>query len=50
MDTKWHWPKGPGKYLNKVKRLNYFKKEGKVYEVFRIWWTICTTRIKRKIK
>ena len=31
------------KYLN-------LKKEGNYYELWRIWWTICTTRVKRKIK
>ena len=26
------------------------KKEGFYYELWRIWWTICITRVKRKIK
>ena len=39
-ETDWHW-KG---YNQKL------KKEGIYYELWRIWWTICTTRIKRKIK
>lgn len=40
MEVDWHWCK------NKI----ILKKEGKNYELWRIWWTICTTRIKRKIK
>ena len=32
------------------KKYNNFKKEGNDYELWRIWWTICATRIKRKIK
>lgn len=31
------------KYLN-------LKKEGNYYELWRIWWAICTTRVKGKIK
>ena len=31
------------------KNLNLVK-EGNYYELWRIWWTICTTRVKRKIK
>lgn len=26
------------------------KKEGKNYEIWRIWWSICATRTKEKIK
>ena len=46
MEDGWHW------WCNKVFYKKYFelKKEGKNYELFRIWWTICTTRIKGKIK
>ena len=39
-ECDWHWPK------NK----KYLKKEGIKYELWRIWWTICATRIKRKTK
>ena len=44
MEEDWHW-------LNKYYYKKYFKlkKEGNYYELWRIWWTICTTRIKRKI-
>ena len=38
MEVDWHW------------EINKLKKEGKKYGIWRIWWTICTTRIKRKIK
>lgn len=41
MESDWHWSK-----LGK----NNLKKEGINYELWRIWWTICTTKIKRKIK
>lgn len=34
METDWVWLK----YIT--------KKEGDFYELWRIWWTICTTRIK----
>lgn len=40
MEADWHW----------LKIKKYFMKEGINYELWRIWWTICTTRIKRKIK
>lgn len=32
------------------KKTYYFKKEGIYNELWRIWWSICTTRIKRKVK
>ena len=36
----WHWPsKGKDKKIG-----------GKRNELWRIWWTICATRIERKIK
>ena len=40
MEEEWDW---------KSLKIN-LKKEGKNYELWRIWWSICTTRIKRKIK
>lgn len=40
MEVDCHWDN---------KKIN-LKKEGKKYELWRIWWAICTTRIKRKIK
>ena len=40
MESDWHWQN----YKNKL------KKEGINYELWRIWWSICTTRIKRTIK
>ena len=40
MDVDWHWS-------NKKK---FLLKEGIIYELWRIWWSICTTRIKREVK
>lgn len=40
MESEWIWPR------IKIKE----KKEGKENELWRIWWTICATRIKSKIK
>ena len=45
MEVDWHWRR-----KNTKKRILKIKKEGNYYELWRIWWTICTTRIKRKIK
>ncbi len=45
MESEWDWQKMPKENL-KIK----IKKEVKKNELWRIWWTICTTRIKRKIK
>lgn len=47
METEWNWPWWP-EYKNKQK-IN-LKKEGINYELWRIWWTIRATRIKRKIR
>ena len=46
MESDWHW------WCNIYVLKNSFKlkKEGIYYELWRIWWTICTTRIKEKIK
>ncbi len=41
MEVDWDW---------KEIKNNNLKKEGKSDELWRIWWTICATRIKRKIK
>jgi len=41
MEVDWDW--------KKIKNI-ILKKEGKSYELWKIWWTICATRIKRKIK
>ena len=43
MDVDWHWNE-------KIKKIIYLKKEGIIYGLWKIWWTICTTGIKRKIK
>ena len=39
MDAEWDWKNNKGEKL---------KKEGEKNELWRIWWSICTTRIKRK--
>ena len=40
MEVELHW---------KNEKIN-LKKEGKDYELWRIWWSICATRVERKIK
>lgn len=40
MEGDWHWK------MVKFK----LKKEGKNYELWNVWWTICATRIKTKVK
>ena len=42
MESEWNWLKNIGG-KNNIER-------GKENEIWRIWWTICTTRIKRKTK
>ena len=39
-ESDWHW-----KQNNKK-----LKKEGINYELWRVWWTICATGIKRKFE
>lgn len=46
MEVKWHWPSQSKVKENK----NILKKEVNYYELWKIWWTICTTRIKKRIK
>ena len=41
-EIDWHW--------QKLKIKTKLKKEGIYYELWRTWWAICTTTIKRKIK
>lgn len=48
MEVEWDW-RNKREIMLEIKKLN-LKKEGINYELWRIWWTICTTRIKRKIK
>ena len=46
MESDWHWL-----CQNYFYKTNFnLKKEGNYYELWRIWWTICATRVKRKIK
>ena len=60
---RWLWPKIIlGKSFNNCQRKNRvvlnlesklkinLKKEVKKYELWRIWWSICATKFKRKIK
>ena len=64
MDDDWRWPWSKiilEKYFN-CQRKNRFainlkseskinlKKEVDDYELWRIWWSICATKFKRKIK
>ena len=58
MEAEWDWRgirekvleiKAKEKSKKEIKKLN-LKKEGIDYELWRIWWTICTTRINGKIK
>ena len=44
MEVEWDWNK------ERKKEIKLKKKEGKNYELWRIWWTICATRIKDTIK
>ena len=45
MESDWHW------WCKNYKKLLKLKKEGeKNYELWRVWWTICTTSIKEKTK
>ena len=39
MESDWHWQK-----------YNILEKEGIYYEFWKIWWSICATRIKNKVK
>ena len=41
MESDWNW----NKLKNRIIKLG-----GKRNELWRIWWSICITRIKRKIK
>ncbi len=40
MESEWDW-----KRIKGIKNIG-----GEKNELWRIWWTICTTRLKRKIK
>lgn len=47
MESEWDWYKSD---IEKLKQKINLKKEGKCYEIWKIWWTIRTTKVKRKIK
>lgn len=46
MESEWHW----WCIYIFYKEYYFLEKEGNYYELWRVWWTICATRIKRKIK
>lgn len=48
MEVEWDW-RNKREIMLEIKKLN-LKKEGINYELWRIWWTICATRINGKIK
>lgn len=47
MESEWDWSRWAKEKLNKKIKL---KKEGKNYGIWKIWWTIRATKLKRKIK
>ena len=47
MESEWDWRGNARENLKLKIRL---KKEGKNYGIWEIWWTICATKLKRKIK
>lgn len=47
MESEWDWRKSA---MGKLKQKINLKKEGNYYEIWKIWWTIRTTKLKRKIK
>ena len=47
MDAEWEWQKC---VIEKFKQKIKLKKEGKNYGIWGIWWSIRTTKLKRKIK
>ena len=42
MESEWQWLE--------IKGINEYKERRRKNELWRIWWSICTTRIKRKTK
>ena len=47
MESEWDWQRCARK---KLKEKNKLKKEGKDYGIWKIWWTIRATKLKRKIR
>ena len=47
MEVEWDWRKSD---IEKLEEKIKLKKEGKEYGIWKIWWTIRTTKVKRKIK
>ena len=48
MESDWHWKRSANRNLKEKNQLK--KKEGINYGIWKIWWTICATKLKRKIK
>ena len=48
MEAQWDWRKSAKENFKRKNKLK--KKEGKEYGIWKIWWTICATKLKRKIK
>ena len=46
MESEWDWRKSAIEIFRKIN----LKKEGKNYGIWKIWWTIRATKLKRKIK
>lgn len=46
MESEWDWRNKRKIIRRKIK----LRKGEKYYGIWKIWWTICITRIKRKIK
>ena len=47
MESEWDWQWGVRQNLKEKIKL---KKEGKNYGIWKIWWTIRATKLKRKIR
>ena len=47
MEVEWDWRKSD---IEKLEEKIKLKKEGKEYGIWKIWWTIRATKLKRKIK
>ena len=50
MESEWDWLNKRRMFRRKIKLRKKFRKEVNNYGIWKIWWTICTTRIKVKIK
>ncbi len=48
MEAEWDWRRRASDDFKQ--KVNLKKKEGKENGIWKIWWTICATKLKRKIK